>query len=80
MIVRVDCESDPNGEPRPVRLHLHDRAIELVRILDVWPGADHTYVKAEDPAGTIWILRHDLAREVWAVTMFETRHRPRRSP
>ena len=71
MIVRVECEAGADGDPRPRRLHLGARTVELVRIQDVWPGADHTYVKAEDEAGTTWILRHDRSRDQWEVTMFQ---------
>lgn len=71
MIVRVECETDRHGEPRPVRLHLDGRSVDLVTIHDVWPGADHTYVKAEDTTGTTWILRHDRPRDQWEVTLYE---------
>lgn len=71
MIVKVDCEPDTFGDPRPVRVHLGERAIELVRTLDVWPGADHTYVKAQDASGTTWILRRDHLHDRWEVTLFE---------
>jgi hypothetical protein len=80
MIVRVDCEPDQHGEPRPLRLHLDGRAVDLLKILDVWPGGDHTYVKAEDPKGTTWILRHERLHDVWEVTMFEPRHGASREP
>ncbi|MDX1540326.1 MAG: hypothetical protein R3349_02870 [Geminicoccaceae bacterium] len=77
MIVRVDCEPDRHGDPRPVRLHLDGRSIDLVQIHDVWPGADHTYVKAVDAGGTTWILRHDRPRNQWEVTLFERHPAPR---
>jgi hypothetical protein len=70
VIVGVDCEADCFGDPRPVRLHLGARALELVRVLDVWPGADDTYVKVEDAAGTTWILHHDRLHDQWEVTMY----------
>lgn len=71
MIVRVDCAPDASGDLRPRRLHLGARTVELVRIQDVWPGADHTYVKAEDATGTTWILRHDHPNDLWEVTLFQ---------
>lgn len=71
MIVGVDWEPDARGDPRPVRLHLDGRSLALVAIRDVWPGADHTYVKAEDETGTTWILRHDRFLDRWEVTLFE---------
>ena len=75
MIVRVDCVPDQHGDPRPVRLHLGERPVDLARILDVWPGADHSYVKAEDASGVVWILRHDRPRDVWEVTLYEPSRR-----
>jgi hypothetical protein len=70
VIVQVECTADRHGDPLPSRLHLDSRIVDLVRIHDVWPGADHTYVKAEDGSGTTWILRHDRTRDQWEVTMY----------
>lgn len=57
------------GEPR--RFALGDRPIEVVEILDRWPGADHLYVKLRGGDGGLYILRHDLSRDRWELILFE---------
>ena len=77
MIVRVECVADARGDLRPVRLHLDGRSVDLIEIQDVWPGADHTYVKGLAADGATWILRHDRPRDVWELTLYEA---PPRGP
>lgn len=71
MIVRVECRPGHRDEPMPRRLFLGGRPVELAEILDWWPGADHRYFKAKGEDGARYILRHDLARDCWELTLFE---------
>lgn len=73
MLVRVECVSDDHGEPMPRRLFLGNAPIEITELLDRWPGADHTYFKLRAEGGATFILRHDLGRAIWELTMYQTR-------
>jgi hypothetical protein len=70
MIVKVACESDERGEATPRRLSFDGRTVELTLVLDRWLGADHSYFKMAGDDGVIYILRHDIARDVWELTMY----------
>lgn len=71
MIVAVECEPGHRGEPVPRRLHLGQRPVDVVEILDRWPGADHLYVKLRGSDGALYILRHDAARAIWELTLYD---------
>lgn len=75
MIVQVECRPGHLGEPVPHRLYLGPRQVELLEILDWWPGVDHRYFKAKGEDGATYILRHDLTRGDWELTMYESASR-----
>ena len=66
----VEAEPDPRGELLPQRFHLGARGIEVIEILDRWPGAGHLYVKLRGSDGAIDILRQDLDRGRWQLALF----------
>lgn len=70
MIVRVDHHPDERGDPWPERIHFGGRVVELVRVQDVWPGAERTYIKAEGDDGATYILRHDRLSGIFELTMY----------
>ena len=72
MMVRVECRPGHRDEPMPLRLFFGARGVELVEILDWWPGADHQYFKARGEDGALYILRHDVARNAWELTMYQS--------
>jgi hypothetical protein len=69
--VRVECAAGPSGEERPRAFLLGDRRVTVVETLDWWPGSDHRYFKVQGDDGGLYILRHDLLRDQWEVTLFE---------
>lgn len=71
MIIAVVCAPGPRDEPVPHRLHIGSRPVDVVEILDRWPGADHLYVKLRGADGALYILRHDTARGVWELTLYD---------
>jgi hypothetical protein len=71
MIVKVACYAGHRGEETPRRLSLDGRTVELIEALDCWLGADHRYFKMAGDDGAIYILRHDIARDCWELTMYE---------
>jgi hypothetical protein len=71
MMVRVECAEGDRGEPVPTRLFIGEREVGLAELLDRWPGSDHTYLKMRAEGGATFILRHDLVRGIWEMTMYE---------
>ena len=73
VIVRVECSSGHRGEEVPLAFFIGDRRIEVVEILDRWPGRDHRYFKVRGNDGGLFILRHDAPSGEWEITLFEQR-------
>ena len=62
------------GERAPRRFFLGARALDVVEVLDRWPGTDHTYVKLAASDGATYILRHDAPSDRWDLVMFDKGH------
>lgn len=73
LIVRVECVSDHRGEAVPRRFFVGDHRIEIMEVLDCWPGRDHRYFKIKGDDGGLYILRHDTPSDKWEITLFEQR-------
>lgn len=71
--IRVECYAGHRGEQTPRRFWVGERRIEVESVLDCWLAPDHRYFKVQGNDGGTYILRHDVAREVWELTMFAAR-------
>jgi len=71
-IIKVDCYAGYQGEESPRRFFLHQRQIEVVEIIDRWLAPDHRYFKVKGDDGATYIIRHDVARSQWELTMFDS--------
>lgn len=80
MIVAVECEPGHHGEPVPRRLRLGQRPVDVIEILDRWPGADHLYVKLRGADGALYILRQDTTRAIWELTLYDAAGGVREQP
>jgi hypothetical protein len=76
--VEVDCYSGWRGEETPRRLRLGAVWINLTQVLDRWLAPDHRYFKAEGDDGATYILRHDVEKQRWELTMYEDPQCPSR--
>jgi hypothetical protein len=66
----VECRVDPRRREVPVRFGSPGRMQAVDEVLDCWHG-DRTRdfrVRADD--GSVYILRHDLDADVWAIHFF----------
>ncbi|HEX2309091.1 MAG TPA: hypothetical protein VHH91_00115 [Vicinamibacterales bacterium] len=68
--VRVECYAGHRGEETPRAIWLADRRIDVAVVVDRWLGPDHRYFKLECDAGDTYIVRHDVGRDTWELTMF----------
>ncbi len=66
-LVRVECYSGYRADERPLRLHLGERAMEVVAVEDRWysPGATYFRVLVDD--GDRYVVRHEEAQDVWSL-------------
>jgi len=71
VIVQVECFTDHRGEEVPRAFVVGDRRIEVLEVLDCWPGRDHRYFKLRGSEGGLYILRHDTPSGEWEITLFE---------
>ncbi|HWQ00385.1 MAG TPA: hypothetical protein VNK92_07935 [Vicinamibacterales bacterium] len=70
MQVRVHCHAGYRGEQTPRAFELGDRRIGVVEVLDAWLAPDHRYFKVRGDDGDTYILRHDIVRETWELTVY----------
>ena len=68
--ISVDCYADYRGEETPRRFLLQERKIEVVEVVDRWLAPDHRYFKIRGDDGSIYIIRHDVVRDQWQLTLF----------
>jgi len=68
--LRVTCYAGYRGEEEPRRFHIGQRRVDVVEIVDRWTAPDHRYFKCRGSDGDIYILRHDVARDLWELTMY----------
>ncbi len=68
--IGVECYAGYKGEETPRRLHFGHKSVEAVEIMDQWLAARHPYFKVRGANGAVYILRHNVAENVWELTMF----------
>ena len=71
-IIRVECYAGYRGEESPRRFFLQQRKVEVLEILDRWLAPDHRYFKLKGDDGAVYIIRHDVLRNQWQLTMFDS--------
>ena len=69
--VRVDCYAGYRGEEAPRRFRVGDRDLVVVNIIDRWLAPDHRYFKIRAGDGAVYILRHDVVRQVWELVLYD---------
>ena len=69
--IDVECYAGYRGEETPRTLRFGTRRVEVARILDRWLAPDHRYFKVEGDDGGTYIVRHDVVKQCWELTMFE---------
>ncbi len=73
LIIRVECSAGHRGEETPTAFFIGNRRIEVVEVLDFWPGRDHRYFKVQGDDGGLYILRQGLPSGEWEISLFEQR-------
>lgn len=69
--ITVECYAGYRGEETPRRIFFKERQVEVVEILDRWLAPDHRYFKLRGSDNGLYIIRHDVKRDQWELTMFD---------
>ena len=72
MKIRVEFQVDEQGGQSPSRIIFDHHSVEVTGIIDRWPGADHEYFKLLGSDQATYILRRDLLRRSWEMTMYRS--------
>ena len=72
MKIWVECYAGYRGEETPRRLFFDGRSLEVTEVLDRWFGADHRYFKVKGSDQATYIIRHDVPRHLWEMTMYRS--------
>lgn len=70
--VRVECYAGYRGEETPRRFLLGERVVTVVEVLDRWLSPEHRYFKLRADDGGVYILRHDVVRGDWVLTLYDS--------
>lgn len=68
--LKVTCYAGYRGDEEPRRFWLGRRRIDVVEVIDRWTAPDHRYFKCRGSDGDLYILRQDVARDHWELTMY----------
>jgi hypothetical protein len=71
MRIRVEFRADDHGVAIPRRVHVDERQIEVLELVDRWFGLDYCYIKVRGHDGSVYILRLDETQAEWELTMFQ---------
>lgn len=71
MKVQVECYAGYRGDETPRRIIFDQRSIDVAEVLDRWLGADHRYFKVLGSDNSTYILRQDLLKHIWEMTMYQ---------
>ena len=71
LAIGVECYAGYMGEQTPRVLLLGDQRIDVAEVLDQWLAPEHRYFKVLGTDRHKYIVRHDVVRGTWELTMFE---------
>lgn len=74
--IGVTCYAGYRGEETPQSLTYGKRQIEVREVVDRWLDPGHRYFKLRGDDGGIYIVRYDVAEDLWELTMFDSGRLP----
>ena len=70
--LRVECYAGHRGEESPRRFFLGARAVKVTEVVDRWLAPEHRYFKVRGDDDGVYILRYDVPRDFWEMTLFDS--------
>ena len=71
--VAVSLGQSPAGSPSPLRFQVWGHSLEVLEVLDSWPGVSHAYFKVQASDKAFYILRQDTADGGWTLMLYSKR-------
>jgi len=71
MKIRVECYAGYRGDETPRRLFFDGRSVDVIETVDRWIGSDHRYFKVRGSDQATYIIRQDIPKHCWEMTMYE---------
>jgi hypothetical protein len=76
MRLAVECYAGYKANERPLAFSLGERRHTVEEVLDRWYGPGATYFRVRSDDGNIYILQHDVERDVWTLESFRRDRAP----
>lgn len=67
--VKVTCYEGYKAEQTPRKFVLEGREFVVKEIVDQWLSLDHRYFKVLADDGFSYILRNDVIKDIWEITL-----------
>ena len=74
MQITVDCHAGHRGEEMPRMIRFESQNVKVKKVIDQWIGPDHRYFKILGDDGATYIIRHDIVRWLWELTLYQASH------
>jgi hypothetical protein len=68
--LKVECYSGYKGDQYPQRFAAENLVLEIREVEDQWYGPSSQYFRVRASDGNIYVLRHDLEQDQWALDAF----------
>lgn len=73
--LRVECYAGHRADSEPRRLHIGEREVAVIEIIDRWLDPRHRYFKLRGDDGGIYLLRQDTIENRWEMTLYDSGRR-----
>lgn len=70
--IDVSCYAGYRGDETPKWLMLGDRRVAVSEVIDRWLDPRHRYFKLRGDDGGIYLVRYDVAEDIWELTLFDS--------
>lgn len=74
-ILRVECYAGHRADTEPRRLHIGQRQVAVIEIIDRWLDPRHRYFKLRGDDDGIYLLRQDTIEDRWEMTLYDSGRR-----
>ena len=69
--IAVECYAGYRGEQTPRAIVIGSARVEVAEVIDQWLAPDHRYFKLRGVDGHTYIVRHDVATNLWELTLYQ---------
>ena len=74
-VLRVECYASHRADTEPLRLHIGQREVVVIDIVDRWLDPRHRYFKLRGDDDGIYLLRQDTISDSWDMILVDSGRR-----